>query len=188
MAKYFDRLAPEWGSAPSKFEVREKLTSMMGLSPNSVIADIGCGRGVMFEHLLKTDPLKIIAVDISGEMLRYAKEQFSESRIEYVHDDFFDAPLPMLDAAVFFNSYPHFFDKSALTEKLARVLKKNGVSIIAHSLSRAEINGNHRGESVSKLSVPLDDAETEASKFQKYFSADVLIDDDEMYFVKMTRK
>lgn len=42
----------------------------MGLRRNSVIADIGCGTGVMFEHLLKTEPLGIIAVDISRHMDR----------------------------------------------------------------------------------------------------------------------
>jgi len=188
MAAFFDELAPRWDNSPSKFETREKLTSLMGLSNNSVIADIGCGKGVMFEHLLKTNPEKIIAVDISGEMIRFAEELFNGNRIEYVHGDFLDVRLPMLDAAIFFNSYPHFIDKDSLIDKLAQVLKRGGTMIIAHSLSRLEINGMHKSDGASKLFVPLENAEDEAKKFQKFFTSDFLIDDEEMYFVKMFRR
>ena len=188
MASFFDDLAPEWDNAPSGYDLRDKLTSMMGISSNSVIADIGCGKGVMFEHLLKTKPAKIIAIDISGEMIRLAKELFSDDRIEYINGDLLEIPLPTLDAAVFFNSYPHFLDKEGLADKLASTLKKGGKFIIAHSLSKEKINGAHSGESVSKLSAPLESAEVEAKKYKKNFTAEILIDNDEFYFVKMIRR
>ena len=188
MEAFFDGLAAKWNNAPSAYETREKLTSLMGLSPGSIIADIGCGKGVMFEHLLKSNPAKIIAVDISGEMIKLAKELYSDIRLEYVHGDFLDIPLPMLDAAVFFNSYPHFLAKEVLAEKLSRILKKGGAVIIAHSLSKEEINGTHKSEGIAKLSAPLEKAVVEAGKFQKYFTADTLIDNDAMYFIRMTRK
>ena len=188
IAAFFDRLAPEWDNSPSEYGVRERITSMMGLPPNSVIADIGCGKGVMIEHLLKTNPTRIIAMDISSEMIRSAKELFDDRRIDFMNVDFYDVLLPTLDAAVFFNSYPHFLDKSLLIEKLANAIKKNGKLIIAHSMSRAEINGTHTGESVSKISVPLDSADIESSKYDKYFATETMVDDDEIYFVKMSRK
>ena len=188
MAAFFDELAPKWDNAPAEYGTREKLTSMMGLPRGGVIADIGCGKGVMIEHLLKTNPMKIIAVDVSSEMIRSAKNLFDDRRVYFFNDDFFDVSFPMLDAAIFFNSYPHFTDKAALIEKLANIIKKDGILIIAHSLSRAEINGTHTGESVSKLSVPLDSAEAEARKYEMYFSPDTLVDNDEIYFVKMTRR
>lgn len=188
MAAFFDALAPAWDHAPAEYETREKLVSLMGLSQNSVIADIGCGKGVLFEHLLKTNPAKIIAVDVSGEMIRLAKELYSDHRLEYVHGDFLDIALPMLDAAVFFNAYPHFADKEALVEKLSGILKKGGTIIIAHSLSKERINGRHASEGVSELSAPLENAEVEADKFQTFFSTDTLIDNDEMYFIRMTRR
>jgi len=188
MAVFFDRLAPEWDNTPDKYQTREELTSMMGLPPKSVIADIGCGRGVMFEHLLKTDPEKIIAVDVSGEMIRLAKEQWHDERIEYVNGDLLDVSLPMLDAAIFFNAYPHFLDKEGLAAKLAKGIKKGGAMIIAHSLSRAEVNGVHSGEKVSKLSVALESAEDEARKFEQFFSTEALVDNDKVFLVKMLRR
>ena len=188
MAAFFDRLAPDWDNSPHEYEIREKLTSMMELSPNSVIADIGCGKGVMFEHLLKTNPAKIIAVDVSGEMLRLAKSIFSDERIEYINADFLTIELPVLDTAVIFNAYPHFCDKDALVKKLTQTVKTNGSVIIAHSRSRASINGTHTGERASSLSVPLENAVIEADKFSTFFTADVLVDNDKMYFVKLIKR
>jgi demethylmenaquinone methyltransferase/2-methoxy-6-polyprenyl-1,4-benzoquinol methylase len=121
-------------------------------------------------------------------MIRLAKEVFNNDRIEYVNGDLFDVPLPGLDAAVIFNSYPHFLDKEGLADKLAQAIKTGGMLVIAHSFSKAKINGTHSGESVSKLSVPLESAGAEAEKFKNYFSPDALIDNDEIYFIKLTRR
>jgi len=188
MAAFFDRLAPDWDSAPRNHEKLEMLASLMGLPENGVVADIGCGKGCLFEHLLKTHPAKILAVDVSGEMIRLAKERHVDDRIAYIHGDFLDIAPPMLDAAVFFNSYPHFLDKEDLVQKLSTILQKGGILIIAHDRSRAEINGTHEGDPVSRLSVPLDNAEAEARKFRKFFTADALIDNKEMYLIKMKRR
>jgi len=188
MATFFDRLAPDWDNAPLKYEVREKLTAMMDLPPNSVIVDAGCGKGVMFEHLMKKEPSKIIAIDVSGEMIRLAKELFIDERIEYIQGDLYTVTLPILDIVIFFNSYPHFIDKGKLANKLADVIKKGGLLIIAHSLSKKDINGCHSGKNVSALSVPLENAEIEADKFSDYFILDSFVDNEEMYFVRLIRR
>jgi len=188
MAAFFDKLAPDWDNSPQKYMTRESLTAMMDLHVNSNIADVGCGKGVMFEHLLKTDPLKIYAIDVSGEMIRHAKALYNDERIEYIHGDFYMTALPMLDAVVFFNSYPHFLDKIELAKKVSDLIRKNGMLIIAHSLSKEEINGCHTGERVSALSVPLENAEAEAAKYAEYFSLEHFVDSEEMYFVKLIRK
>ena len=188
MVTFFDKLAADWDNTPLKYETREKLTRMMDLPPDSVIVDAGCGRGVMFEHLLKTNPSKIIAIDVSGEMIRLAKKTFDDERIEYVHGDLYNIALPLLDAVIFFNSYPHFIDKNMLADKLASVIKKGGIMIIAHSLSKEEINGCHTGKRVSTLSIPLENAEIEAGKFNEYFSLDSFLENNEMYFIKLIRR
>jgi len=188
MAAFFDRLAPDWDNALLKSGVREKLISLLDVPPNSVIADVGCGRGVILEHLLETNPIKIFAIDVSGEMIRLAEESFDDDRVEFIKSDFYTADLPILDVAIFFNSYPHFIDKDGLAFKLSKVIKKGGIIIIMHSLSRAEINGCHTGERVSTLSVPLESAEVEADKFNEFFLLDSLIDNEEIYFVKLVRR
>ena len=188
MEAFFDEMAAEWDNDPENYDKREKITAMISISENSVIADIGCGKGVMFEHLLKTSPKQIIAMDISAQMLRLAKELFKDDRIQYIHDDFLTAILPPLDVVVMFNAYPHFLDKEALAKKLSEVLKDNGIFIIAHSMNRETLNSLHSGEAVSKVSTCLEAAGMEADKFKKFFDTELLVDDDEMYFIKLKRK
>ena len=187
MEKFFDTMAEDWDNDPENYDKREKITAMMDLPPDSIIADIGCGMGVMLEHLLKMNPKKIIAMDVSGEMLRLARELYDDPRIEYIHGDFLTATLPQPDVVVMFNAYPHFLNKEVLAEKLAQVLKSNGIFIVAHSMNRETLNCHHSGEAVSKVSTPLEAAEIEADKFQKFFNTELLVDDDEMYFIKMRR-
>jgi demethylmenaquinone methyltransferase/2-methoxy-6-polyprenyl-1,4-benzoquinol methylase len=185
---FFDGLAPKWENNPKEYNTRERIISMSLIRPNSIIADIGCGTGVMFEHILKTNPKKLYATDISGKMIQLAKNGNSDNRIEYMNGDLLKMSLPILDAAIIFNAYPHFMDKVALAKKLAQIIKKNGTAIIAHSVSKEKINAVHDGEMVSKVSVPLEDAKVEAAKFDDFFLIDVVIDNDEIYFIKMRRR
>jgi len=188
MTAFFDRLAPNWDNDIARYHIREKILSLADLPSGIVIADIGCGTGVMFEHLLKVNPSRIIAIDLSREMINIAKKFFSDNRITYINDDILEASLPALDAAIIFNAYPHFLDKPALVEKLAAIIKPGGILIIAHSMSKKLINGVHDGEVVSTLSMPLEEANVEATRFAEFFLADTLIDNDEFYFIKMIRR
>ena len=181
-------MAEQWDNDPENYDKREKITAMMDLPPDSVIADVGCGMGVMLEHLLKTHPKQIIAMDVSSEMLRLAKELHNDPCIEYIHGDFLTAKLPPLDAVVMFNAYPHFLDKEALVKKLSLVLKENGIFIIAHSMNKEVLNDLHSGEAVSKVSTCLEAAGIEADKFRDFFDIELLVDDEEMYFIKLRRQ
>ena len=60
MIAFFDGLAHHWNNDPEKHEVREKIIALSNVPKNSVIADIGCGTGVMIEHLLKTKPTETL--------------------------------------------------------------------------------------------------------------------------------
>ena len=188
MISFFDNLAANWDLCPQEYETREKITALAGFLPGSTLADIGCGRGVMFEHLLKTDPKEIFAVDVSGEMMKYAQASYQDSRLTFRNEDFLQAQLPLLDGAIIYNAYPHFLDKPALAQKLAQQIRPGGIFVIAHGRGRAIINGTHRGKTVSPLSTPLEAAETEAQKFTSAFSLTKYIDNDDFYFIKLLRK
>jgi len=187
MITFFDRLAPDWNNHPEEYEKREQILSLSGFSAGSIIADIGCGCGVMLEHLLKSKPKEIVAIDVSGEMLRCARNSFNSPCITYRQEDFLQAELPTLNAAIIYNAYPHFLDKKSFAEKAAKVIKKGGFLIIAHGCSKEVINGCHSGERVSTLSVALESAEKEAEKFKSFFEPEAMVDNDEIYFIKLTR-
>ena len=187
MIAFFDRLAVDWNNHPEEYDKREQILSLAGFAAGSVIADIGCGCGVMLEHLLKSNPREIIAIDISGEMLRYAKKSYNNPCIIYRHENFLRSELPVLDAAIIYNAYPHFLNKQAFVEKAAQSIRKDGFLVIAHGGGKDIINGSHSGERVSALSVSLDNAEKEAEKFKPFFQAEVLIDNNDIYFIKLLR-
>ena len=56
MREFFDRAAPGWDNLPEEAATRDALMEKMAIPTGSVIADIGCGQGVFFPHLLKTAP------------------------------------------------------------------------------------------------------------------------------------
>ena len=184
---FFDRLAKDWNNHPEEYDKREQILSLSGFSAGSVIADIGCGCGVMLPHLLKAEPKEIIAIDISGEMLNEAQKAFPDPRITYRHEDFLQIELPEIDAAIIYNAYPHFLDKQALVEKAAQVIPKGRFLVIAHGCGKEVINGSHSGERVSTISAALEPAEKEAEKFKSFFSVETMIDKDEIYFIKLIR-
>ncbi len=188
MKAAFDRLASAWTNSEKDDAVREEITGMIGPRRNSVIADIGCGKGVMLGHLLKTHPSRIYAVDISGEMIRCARELHRDMRITFVNDDILNASLPLLDAAVIFNAYPHLTDKRALTEKLSGVVRRGGCVVIAHSHGRKKINGVHERKRMEAISVPLRPAQVEAMEFAPQFAPDIMVDREDIFLLRMIRR
>lgn len=187
MQAFFDRLAPEWYDNEDDRAAQARIVELAGLPEGAHLADIGCGRGVMFPYLLATKPASLTAVDLSPKMLAYAKERFGENGIAYYNCDVVDAPLCDLDAVMMYNTYPHFLDKAALADKLARSVRPGGVVIIAHSVSKEKINGHHSGTVPFVLSAPLRTAQQEADAFAGGFTAECLVDDDTLYFIKLRR-
>lgn len=64
-----------------------------------MLAVVGCRKGVMIPHLLKTRPKCLLEVDISDEMIRFGKEQWGESLyIRFYCGDILEEQLPILDS------------------------------------------------------------------------------------------
>ena len=188
IAAFFDEMAKRWDADPAGYEIREKVIALAGFPSKCVIADVGCGRGVMLEHLLKAEPKKILAVDVSGEMIRYAKQAGLDARVVFLHEDFLEAKIDRVDGVMLYNAYPHFLDKAALCKKLAACLPAGGIAVIAHGRSRARINERHQGSKMEGLSVPLESAKKEAAKFSPMFLPEQMVDDDAFYFFKLRRR
>ena len=188
MAHFFDRLAENWDNSPADFAVRERIVQLAQIKPNAVIADIGCGKGVFFPHLLAQNPAHIYAVELSQQMILGAQALFGTDNITYLNQDVLSAELPMLDVAVIYNAYPHFLNKQALAQKLAQHVKPGGIALIAHGTGKNGINNHHGGNSVVKLSVPLRNASVEAAEFAPYFMPQELIDQEDLYFIKLVRQ
>ncbi|MCC6804424.1 MAG: methyltransferase domain-containing protein [Anaerolineae bacterium] len=93
--------------------------------------EIGCGTGA-FARLLAQRAEHVLALDLSAEMLRFARERSTEyANIDYVQADVMMMPLPA-------NSYDciasiatlHHLDLSAILPKLKAALKPGGVLLV----------------------------------------------------------
>jgi len=185
---FFDRLAPVWIDREEEAAARDALVERMAIPEGSVIADIGCGKGVMETHLLRREPRGIVAIDLSEEMIAAAHERYNDLRVQFLCGDFLELDLPVFDAAVIFNAYPHFLDKPALVQKLTENVRSGGIVSICHSASREVINSRHDNHSAPAVSTLLRPAAEEAAEFAKYFEVNKCEENEESYFIRLVRK
>ncbi len=146
--EYFDRLAPEWdGLLEEKTLARlREIVSGLGIEPGARVLDVGCGTGVLFPMLLERVGGEgwVVALDISGEMLRRARAKGYP--VEYVQGDAHSLPIRggVFDWVICNAVFPHFPDKLCALQEIRRVLKDGGRLVICHTDSRQAINEFHR--------------------------------------------
>jgi cyclopropane fatty-acyl-phospholipid synthase-like methyltransferase len=66
-----------WGSPAGKLRAEHRaalIADRAGLNPGSQVLEIGCGTGLFTEMFVKTGA-RIVAVDISGELLQKAQQR-----------------------------------------------------------------------------------------------------------------
>nr|WP_319487736.1 class I SAM-dependent methyltransferase [uncultured Caproiciproducens sp.] len=179
---FFDKCAETWDNCCSYDQEKiAAIVTLAGITAGSRIVDVACGTGVMFPEMLSRNPAMILGVDLSDEMIAKAHSKFTDSRLQLLASDLFDVHETGFDTAIIFSAYPHFSDKSKLSEHISKLLKVGGRVMIAHCESRNSINYCHTGRMVSKISWPLRSAKEEAAEFSNYFNIDILADTSEIY-------
>lgn len=103
------------------------------LSPGSTLLDVGCGPGSDFGWY-GSRGLLVTALDISGEMVRLAKEQSQKTGLDATiyHTAFLEMPEDTQFDAILLNfgvinAMPNIY---SVKQKLKRILKPNGYAII----------------------------------------------------------
>lgn len=95
--------------------------------------EIGCGTGKNTKWLI-TKADKIIAVDLSSEMLNKAKEKIQSENVEFVqaniNDDWSFTQKNQFDCVSFSLVLEHIENLDAIFEKLNKVVLKNGIVYI----------------------------------------------------------
>ena len=184
---FFDNLAGSWDAMQVRNEdVIRLILDKSQVQKGSDILDIACGTGVLFPDYLRREVNSITGIDISGEMIKTAKEKYPQVRLilgDAENYEFKDK----YDVVMIYNAFPHFFNADKLIENLAGTLKPSGRITIAHGLSEKELEECHSG-SANKVSVPLVKKETLADMLSPYFDVDILISDERMYMVSGIKK
>jgi demethylmenaquinone methyltransferase/2-methoxy-6-polyprenyl-1,4-benzoquinol methylase len=87
----------------------------------------------------------IIAVDISPDMLKRARQKIRDPRVVWFQAPASRVPVEDIscDRVICFSSWPHFRNQTAVIREFHRVLKRNGFIHILHFMSREEVNRIH---------------------------------------------
>ncbi len=173
---YFRRVATQWDQLRQGYfteEVRESAMARAGLTPESVVADVGAGTGFMLAGLAPR-VRQAYGFDNSPEMLDVARANLSElPNVELKLSE--GASLPVAAGsfdAVFANMYLHHApDPAAAIAELARVLKPSGRLVITDmdkhdhewlreemadlwmGFERSEVEGWYRAAGLSDIRV-----------------------------------
>lgn len=191
--EFFNSMAETWDSTVKHDERKIRhILELVRIKAGSKVLDVGTGTGVMvsFLHSCVGDSGRIIAVDIAEKMIDMAKIKFSFENVEFIAGDVLEIELPEnhFDCIMCYSMFPHFDDKKAAVEKLARYLKKGGKFVICHSQSREAINNLHKEVS----EVVKNDRLPPADKIKEYYDnaaiETISVVDNEDMFVVIGRK
>ena len=135
---FFNRVAPEWEDIRRGYydeSVKNKLVEMKLLQSGMTVMDLGAGDGYL-SRAVAGYVKKVVAVDISGEMLReLVKKAGAEgiSNIETLESDGCDVPVDNASIdIVCANMYLHHIeDPEQAIKEIKRVLKPKGKVFLA---------------------------------------------------------
>ena len=191
VAAYFNERAGKWdeNGCSGESRVQGAVLSLVDLKPGDSVLDLGCGTGVMIPFYLAARAGKIVAVDVSENMIERAKEKFGhEPSVELRAQDVLSLDeAERFDAAIIYNAYPHFPNKPALVEKVYRLLKPKGRFAVAHGIGRDAINRHHEAVAAG-VSCGLRAASEESALWADKFEIEALVDTPGFYAFSGVRR
>ncbi len=137
-AAFWDGLAEQYSKKPvdnpDAFERKIAITKSR-MSPDDVVLDIGCGTGSL-ALILAPSAARVHGLDISGEMIRIARDKASNQSIDNVNfhvgpfDDSFTVFEPeSLDGLCAYSILHLVEDRAAALDRIYRLLKPGGFFI-----------------------------------------------------------
>lgn len=147
---FFDELAERWDGFEDLEVLEQKLAAgleALGVGPDEVVLDVGCGTGNLVQALLRKLSAKgrVVAVDISARMLEVAGSKVRDERVSWHLEDARQLPLAdgSCDRIFCYSVWPHFEDRLSIAKELRRILVAGGSLHVWHLLSREAINEIH---------------------------------------------
>ena len=147
---FFDSVADKWDAWHDCQDQSGKLESLFeefGIQKSESMLDVGCGTGNLTIPLLqRLGPAgRIIAIDISEQMIAQAKKKTGDPRVTWHHASANEIPVgsETIDRVLCFSVWPHVEDPDAATQEFYRVLRPGGYLHIFHLLSREQVNHIH---------------------------------------------
>lgn len=179
---FFDSLAPEWDEKENEnSDVINFILDTSGVNKGKQVLDVACGTGVLFDYYFKREVGSLTGIDISGNMIKIAKNKFPDIELICADAELFNFK-DKYDVIMIYNAFPHFADPNKLFSNLSCALKNNGRLTVAHGLSEKDLENCHSSVPVG-VAAPLPSKERTAQLMSDFFDVDIMISDDEKYIV-----
>ena len=133
----FDEVAGGFGQ-PVPEDILERLKAVVEraqIRPDESVLDVGTGAGVLLPFILQHQPARVVACDLSGEMVKLARQRFGES-VTVLQSDVVDIPGEVGPfGAVFCNAmFGNVYDQRQTIEVVERLLSPGGRLVISHPM------------------------------------------------------
>lgn len=181
---FFDTMAERWDTFCAHDPERIRMIlELIDLQPGAHILDVGCGTGVLEHFLLGYRPNRIVAIDLSGQMIEKARIKFqNHPEIVFRQADVHSFEGENFDYIIVYSAYPHFMRPKELIKHLNDLLLPGGKLVICHSESKEQINYHHERHA-KQLSLPLPPAHELAVLMEPYFNLQIILDTEKLYMV-----
>lgn len=148
-AEAFDRVADLF-EQPLPEDVARRTAAIVWeaeIPPGTAILDVGTGTGVLIPYILSRKPSRIVACDLSSEMLARARRNFGD-RVTFLQADVVDLPpeLAPFDFAFGNAVFGNFYDERLALKAINRLLRTGGRLIISHPMGRDFVAGLRRSD------------------------------------------
>src|SRR5690606_35515472 len=117
------------GSYNHKHTIDPPLFDLIGNPAGLVIYDIACGNGYISRKLVREGAQEVFASDISGELIKIAKEKYPEEGIKYFTkeaEDFSGIPKNHFDLVIIHMAIWYVKDVDAFLKNVYKILKPKG--------------------------------------------------------------
>jgi SAM-dependent methyltransferase len=163
---FFDHHAVTWDANrhPDEDARLARVVALAEVQPGHAVLDVGTGTGVLISHLLLAvgSTGRIVALDLSSEMLEVARQKGFPPSVNFLEADVHHVPLPDadFDRVICNAALPHFEDRAQSIREMVRVLRPEGILVISHPIGREAVNRLHRdvGGPVEEDRVPPPEA------------------------------
>ena len=192
---FFDSIADKWDTWHDLTDLARELDTCLaqfGLKENEVVLDVGCGTGNLTVALLRRlGPVgRVMAIDISDQMLARAKGKVNDARVTWRHASANRLPVDNegIDRILCFSVWPHFEDHNAVITEFYRVLRPDGLLHIWHLISRDKVNRIHQETDPSVHHDRLAPVGETASLLKKNRFSMISMADDKTHYSITARK
>ncbi len=139
----YAKLRQKKGNANNLFEIPARMSLMPKLN-NKRVLDLGCGTGEHCMDYVRLGASKVTGIDISGKMLKVARDQNSDPKITYINMPMEDITMidDTFDVAVSSLAFHYVEDFAGVVKRIYELLTPGGIFVFSQE---NPINTCHEG-------------------------------------------